>query len=164
MSDINIIIKNKQTKLKFKRLADMDKSILFPAFKRALLYLEGAVDKNLATGKYGIKTRSGRLRTSLDSRVRFRGKDIEGIVGTNLVYAAIQERGGRINVTSKMAAFAWHKWYETGLIMWKAIALMKGRQVVIPAHWYMRNTAKAERNRVSKIIKDGLISGIKDAK
>ena len=150
--DLDIKLKGKETFLQLKRKGlEFDKALVL-GIRRAVLHVRSKLDKNLATGKFDIKTRTGRLRMSLATRVYASGKNVIGEVGTNLIYAKIQETGGRINVTRRMAAFAWHKWYDTGNTMWKAIALRKGRQITIPAHWFIRQTQKEEEPKVLSII------------
>jgi len=41
--------------------------------------------------------------------------------------------------------------------MWKAIALKKGGHITIPAHWYMRQTLKENKNTVLKIVGRNLL-------
>jgi len=158
--DLKIELKDKKTVLKMRGMEKATSENLRIAISRGLEHYQSKVDKNIASGKFGIKTRKSGLRASLAVVVKSFGDKVTGKMGTNLVYAKIQEEGGRITVTRRMAAFAWHKWYDTGLIMWKAIALKKGRQITIPAHWYMRNTFKEEKKEVLRIIQCKILEPI----
>lgn len=106
-----------------------------------------------------LKVRSGRLRGSIEPSVRM-GKDgrVIGVVGSNLKYARVQEEGAKINVSRRMAKFAWFKYFKTGEMMWKAIALLKGRQIVIPPKWYMKDTTKENINKVVDKIQEVLFA------
>jgi len=159
--DLKIRLKDKKTVLKMKGIEKATSENLRIAIRKGLEHYRSKTDKNIATGKFKIKTRTGRLRSSLAVNVKSFSDKVTGKMGTNLVYAKIQEEGGKITVTNKMAAFAWHKWYDTGLMMWKAIALRKGRQITIPAHWYLRNTFKEEKKEVLRIIQRKILEPIK---
>lgn len=120
------------------------------------IFYQNKVVKNLTTGKFNIKTRTGRLRNSITRDIKDTAEGAKGVVGTNLVYARIQELGGKINVSRKMARFAWAAYIMGGRSQphWKAIALSKGRQIKIPAHFYMENTLKQESTGIVKKIED----------
>lgn len=66
--------------------------------------------------------------------------------GSSVEYAAIHEYGGTVNptVTSKMRSFAWAKFGETGIDMFKGIALTKKSKldVFISARPYLRPAAR----------------------
>ena len=71
-------------------------------------------------------------------------------VSANSPYAAIHQFGGKIKptipITSKMLKFFWAKYYNTGLVNWKAMALTKKKElkptIVIPARPYITLTEK----------------------
>ena len=60
----------------------------------ALSGIEGQIKEKLS-GKV-LHVRTGRLRSSVTSRVEGMGKDIMGKVGTNVVYAPVHEYGAEI--------------------------------------------------------------------
>lgn len=70
--------------------------------------------KRNASGRPGPNVDTGRLRSSITSDVRDGGSSIEGVIGSNVIYARIQELGGTI--TAKGGGFlrfktrdgAWH--------------------------------------------------------
>ncbi len=128
------------------------------AMEGVVQHLRTAIDRALARGTHKIKTKDGGLRSSLATEVKVSGFNVEGLVGSNLAYARIQEEGGTINVTDKMKRFAWFKYGETGNLMWKAIALSES--ITIPAHWYMRNTLKDEKRSVLQIFEGRLAQRI----
>ncbi|MCX7737477.1 MAG: phage virion morphogenesis protein [Candidatus Kapabacteria bacterium] len=65
-----------------------------------------------------------------------------------MTYAAIHQYGGNITlyipITSKMRKFFWAKYYNTGLVNWKAMALTKKKElkptIRIPARPYITLT------------------------
>ena len=128
--------------------------------QQVLLYLVGRVDRALATGKYGVKTRSGMLRLSLDTQIEGEGHNLRGIVGSNLAYAAIQERGGTTHptVTPQLRRFMFAKYYETGddKFLHTAITKKDRLDVTIKPHWYMRNTLKAEKRTILRYFEQAL--------
>lgn len=155
MPDLKIESNLPKTRLEFKnKTANMGFGLKF-AMEGVVQFLRTEVDRNLARGTYKIKTKSGGLRSSLATEVDVSGFNVEGKVGSKLIYARIQEEGGTINVTDKMRRFAWFKFKETGVMMWKAIAL--SQSVTIPAHWYLRNTLKENKGRVVKTFERRLL-------
>ena len=97
---------------------------------RALIHIQNEVVKNITTGKYGVKTRTGRLRASFTHAQNFRvsqiGKDqVVGILGSNVVYARIQEFGG-----------------QTG----------GNKSVNIKPHYYLRNTMRGQTQKITRIV------------
>jgi len=135
--ELDIKFDAEKTILKFDNLVNKSPELLVKAIKRSILYLRGRVDKNLATGKWGIKTKDGMLRASLATRVEaiasLSGNSAQGIVGSNLVYARIQEVGG--DIYPKQARC---------LVFQIGGRTIFARKVTIPAHWYMRNTLDEE--------------------
>jgi len=150
-----------RTELRLKKFIANEKNDVLKGVFKAGHHLRTAVDIALARGTYKIKTRKGGLRASLGVVARIISGGAVGIMGTNLIYARIQEKGGKINVTQRMSRFAWYKFSETGDTMWKAIALSKGRQITIPAHWYMRKTAQKEKKEVLRIVSTTYMDGYK---
>lgn len=159
--DVRIQLQDQALNLKFDKLTKGFSKHLRQSIMRSLLYLEGRIDQNLRSGKFGIKSKGGGagLAGSMESRVTGSGFNFKGIIEFKKIYARIQEEGGVINVSRRMAAFAWYKFSETGNVMWKAIALLKGRQVKIPAHFYAKLTLQAEQRKILQIIEDGLLNG-----
>lgn len=138
---------------------------------KAVQYLRGQIDKNLASGKFRISSPSkdayskggggGGLRGSLATAIMEMRGNLVGVVGTNLKYAKIQERGGNIPITQKMKSFFWAKYKETGLVRWKYMALTKNGIINIPAHWYMSTTADEESSNISRLIMNSIKAGTK---
>ena len=131
--ELDIKFDAEKTILKFNNLVDKSPELLVKAIQRSILYLRGRVDKNLATGKWGIKTKGGALRASLATFIYASGQSVQGIVGTNLVYSRIQEVGG--DIYPKQARC---------LVFQIGGRTVFARKVTIPAHWYMRNTLDEE--------------------
>lgn len=60
----------------------------------------------------------------------------EASIYSNLPYARIQDKGGKIPITSKMRNFAWRMYFKTKNKMWKAVAITKKKYVTMPAKEY----------------------------
>jgi phage gpG-like protein len=121
--------------------------------ERAVEAMAGFVDEELARGTWNIKSRTGGLRNSIGSRVLSEGGSWVGLVGTNLVYARIQEVGGEVTVTAKMKGKMFAMYREQGNPMFLAIALKKvGSKMKIPAHFYMRQTAEKYQGAITGIL------------
>ena len=77
-----------------------------------------------------VGKQSGRLRRSQKFRV-LPGSKVEG--GSDLDYAAIHNKGGRlkVKVTEKSRRFFWAMHYKTGDEMWKWMALTKKTYMTI---------------------------------
>lgn len=79
--------------------------------------------------------------------VRLQGKS-SIVISANSPYAAIHQFGGTLTptipITSKMRKFFWAKFYNTGLVNWKAMALTKNKElkptIRIPARPYITLT------------------------
>ena len=136
--ELDIKFDAEKTILKFNNLVDKSPELLVKAIQRAILYLQGDVVRNLASGKFGIKTRGGGLIESIATRVEASGNTVIGIVGSNLKYARIQETGGEIYPVKKKVL----RFFIGGREIF-------ARKVTIPAHWYLRNTLKDSYNNGS---------------
>lgn len=81
--------------------------------------------------KLGVK--SDRLRSSIRFRIKDDDKFINISFGTDIIYAAIHEFGGVTHpeVTDKMRAWAWAKFFKTGNELFKGIALTKKDKLTI---------------------------------
>lgn len=83
----------------------------------------------------------GLLKTRINTDTKREGKIINTNVGSDVVYARIQEKGGEThpNVTDRMRKFMWAMWYKTGDEKFKRLALtQKGRlTITIPARPYI---------------------------
>ena len=111
-------------------------------FSKAVLYVESTIKKSFGTlGK--PKVRTGHLRRSIYSDVIERGDHIAGIVGSDLVYARIQEEGGVI-----VAKNALYLRFTIGG-RWVSV-----KQVVIPARPYIEPAIQGSITQIQKIISD----------
>ena len=115
--------------------------------------MAGHVDEELAKGTWKIKSKTGNLRQSIGHRVMQIGQSWVGIVGTNMVYARIQEVGGEVTVTWKMRNKMFYLWKETGNELYYKLGLKTpGTKIKIPAHWYMKQTAEKYQDDVTAIL------------
>ncbi len=84
----------------------------------------------------------GLLKSRINTETRQQGNVIETSVGSDVIYAAIQEEGGTThpNVTDRMRKFAWFMFFKTGDEKFKRMALTKKNQLTIkiPARPYIR--------------------------
>lgn len=82
------------------------------------------------------------------------------VISANSPYAAIHQYGGTLTptilITSKMRKFFWAKYYNTGLVNWKAMAITKKKElkptIRIPARPYITLTQDDWEEIVSIII------------
>ena len=65
------------------------------------------------------------------------------------IYAAVHEYGGTFIITEPQRSFFWAKWYQTGEIMWKALALKA--TYTIPPRPYLRPAIDAKRQDAIKM-------------
>ena len=112
-----------------KELAKFDKSAvmrkgLMRGLKLGMFHAEGEAKKSFGQPGH-IKSRSGHLRRSINTDVKEWGKDIVGVIGSDVVYAAIHEFGG-------MAG--------------------RGRRVKIPARPYLSPALRENRITINRII------------
>jgi len=83
------------------------------------------------------------------------------VISANSPYAAIHQFGGTLTptipITSKMGKFFWAKYYNTGLVNWKAMALTKKKELKptnkIPARPYITLTQEDWEEIVELMIK-----------
>jgi len=62
---------------------------------------------------------------------------------SELPYAYIQNNGGNIKVTERMKKAMWAKFYETGIVFYKNMALTKKPFINIPARPFLSSIATA---------------------
>jgi phage gpG-like protein len=116
------------------------------AMQKGLNYYRDRVVKNITSGKYGIKTKSGRLRGSMETAITGTGLNLKGFVGTNLIYAAIHEFGGVI--TAKRAPY---------LVFQVAGNWVRTKTVKIKRKEYMKRTLVAEKGKILRIMAQELL-------
>lgn len=69
---------------------------------------------------------------------------------SNLPYARIQDKSGKIKITAKMRNFFWYKYGKTKDKMWKAMAITKKKYISIPAKNYSNVSTKQVAKYVQK--------------
>lgn len=95
--DIHIDFVNKSVMVNMKQLEKDFPVRLHNAVYAAVEQGRSEVVKSLTSGKYEIKTDTGRLRDSFEAEVQNRGTEVRGILRSGGVkYAAIHEFGGDI--------------------------------------------------------------------
>lgn len=144
--ELEITVNDKSAVVKVEAMAENMFKNLRVGLQHALIHYRDQVVKNITSGKYGIKTRSGRLRGSLETDIQGSGLDLKGYVGTNLVYAAIHEFGGTIK--AKRAPF---------LVFQIGGNWIRKKRVEMPERGYMRKTLETETDEILRIIAQELI-------
>lgn len=89
-------------------------------------------------------------------RLKVRGKI--AYIYSNLPYANIQDKGGRIRITKKMRKQMWALYYKTKNVMYKAIAITKKNYIRIKGKHY---TDKVSFNKVFRSSKRRLNKAFK---
>jgi len=88
------VIGTEQIAKKFQSASQRASQVMREKMQSALFLLESGI-KDKMSGKV-LKVRTGRLRSSVTSRVESAGGDIVGRVGSNVVYAPVHEYGAVI--------------------------------------------------------------------
>ena len=94
--NIKLVTNAKQVADRLKKRWDRVEGSMLAVYMRALEFLRAAEQRDLTSGKYGLKTRTGRLRNSLAIAAKRSGNTIIGVMGTGLPYAAAHEFGTTI--------------------------------------------------------------------
>jgi phage gpG-like protein len=94
MFTIDLEIKKKELD-KINKLGSFMRLGLLKGVKKSMYFAEGQAKKNFG-GPGQLRIRSGHLRRSIKSKVLDRGggREIIGVVGSDVIYAAIHEFGG----------------------------------------------------------------------
>lgn len=126
--------------------------------KRGLI-LAGNLVAQRATGK--APRDAGRLKRSITrGDPKPIGKNRWGIdVGTNVVYAAAQEFGFTGVITDKQRRFFWAKFADTGVPMWRALALSV--EYTIPAHPYLEPALDESKREAAVIIAKSVVGALR---
>lgn len=89
--------------------------------------------------------------------VRVSGSQIQGIIGSRVPYAEIQESGGDIKtkITRKMRKFFWARYYETGDDKWKGMALTSNMFIrgKISARAYLQPAVKESKQIITDLFR-----------
>lgn len=110
---------------------------------------------------------SGLLKARINTTTERAGNVIKTKVGSDLVYARIQEYGGTTHpsVTDRMRKFAWFMFFKTNDDKWKRLALTNKSTLTIkiPARPYLRPAIKdampSFRDNIFRILKKLSFSG-----
>ena len=111
---LNIITKGaKEIQAKHERLKRALPAAELTAMRKAVLLVVRGAKKKL-TGGNPLNVRSGRLRSSVVSEVRKKGRaEIEGEVGTDVFYGEVHERGMVIKAKNKAMRFFYKGQWRT---------------------------------------------------
>jgi len=105
-----------------KGLSDMVSNNTLSVIKDASRVYHSLLTKNIS--KF---SKSGRLRASWKFELY---NPTKSSVYSDLPYARIRDKGGRIEITRKMRNFAWHMYYKTKNKMWRYIAITKKKYII----------------------------------
>ena len=106
----------------------------------AMSFLESEVKKSFGSGN-APKVRSGKLRSSIKSSIKEEGNTSVGTIGSDLVYAPIQEYGGIIE--ARLAPY---------LMIQIGDRWAKVKSVRIPARPFLGPTIERNTDKVGSII------------
>jgi len=127
----------------FKKIADhVNRSGLRSAGRAGASVILEEAKRNIRetfVNRTGALENSGRVQLTRLSRT-----ELVSYVLFDIVYAAVHEYG-LLNqvITDRQRRFFWAMWYETGHVMWKALALSK--TYTIPARPYLRPAIDAKQ-------------------
>ena len=106
---------------------------------------------------HGLKL-SGALRNSINAKVS--GDSVE--FSSQLPYAKIHNEGGTITVTPRMKRFFWRKYYQTGEVMYRNLALKKtGSTISMPQRQFIGYSDELTPN-IEQIIRKNIEVCCKD--
>ena len=138
------------------RLASIPQRVLDPEFRRMVLEAEANAKLNV-TGGNPLRVQTGRLRSSINSRVEQAGLDLRGRLGSNVKYARIHELGGVIPahrvvpVTAKALRF-----FVNGQVVFARYADIPA--ITMPERPYLRPAAqKAIVGMVDRLSKVNMV-------
>ena len=143
------ITQTPETKEFLKKFPDEFRKALVFGFRRAMFFLEGEVKKSFGTeGK--PKVRTGALRRSIATSVTERRTYITGTLGSDLIYAPVQEYGAIIKPKTKpfLRFMIGERWVTL-------------KQAVIPARPYLEPTINENLDEVDAMITSEIIGAIK---
>ena len=100
-----------------------------------------------------ILTKSRRLKRGIHIKRIGNGK-VTVSVDSNIKYAALHNFGGTIPITPKMRRYFWAMFKQTGDSYFKAMALTKKTEFVIPERKYIGETAAMEPRLDRRTIKE----------
>lgn len=148
-----ITLKNdREVKRAIKRLGDNLPKAAESAMRQSMLFLHRQTVAKKLSGQV-LKRQTGRLASSMNSKVYKQGRGVVGIIGSNVKYARIHEFGGTI--VPKNGPF---------LVFRIGDRVIKTKKVTIPARPYMGPTFRENKSRVKEIFKRSLIKWKDEAK
>lgn len=142
------IVQTEDTKKFLKEFPGMFRSALLDGFKKAMYFLEGEVKKSFGdTDK--PKVRTGALRRSITTSINIRQRRLVGTLGSDLIYAPVQELGAVIKPKKNpfMRFMIGDRWVTL-------------KQVTIPARPYLEPTVKENTDEVSDIITSHIVGAV----
>ncbi len=103
-------------------------------------YKEMIIENLEPSKKTGALSRSWDVRTGRN----------KAIISSDLPYAYIQNYGGKITITESMRSKMWALYYETGIEMYKFIALARKPFVKIPAKRFIKLDNREYESRLEE--------------
>ena len=140
----------KKTEKFLKEFPKIVRRALIAGTKNAMLFAESKAKKSFGRSDTpGVKT--GRLRRSIRNQVRDRGNLIVGSIGSDLIYARVQERGATIRARN-----APYLKFQIGS-RWVTVA-----SVTIPKREYLRPAIEDNLRRLGDIIQETVEKAVED--
>lgn len=137
------IIGAEQLARKFQKASQRMSQVMRDKMSIVVMGLKGQIQEKMS-GKV-LKVRTGRLRSSVTTRVEMQGKDILGKVGSNVVYAPVHEYGATI--TAKKGEYL--RFQVEG--HWVSV-----KSVKIPRRPIWEPTLKENREKINALFRQAL--------
>lgn len=148
------------------RLADDAQPVAKKSIRRILLKLKAIVSSQKLAGQV-LKRQTGNLAASMTTELRTSGKrGVSGILGTNLAYARIHEKGGRIRHPGGTAYFV-----KDGVAIFVSNEDAKGKRykrtkahtIRIPKRPYIQPTFEDNVRTIHEMFKEDILKASKEA-
>lgn len=150
------IIGGEQTIAKLGRLSRQGREAVRSSVQRLTLRLLAKVKSDKLTGQV-LNVRTGRLRRSINQRVKTEPKGVYGLVGTNVEYARRHEYGGRVNVKAhtRMMRVAWGKKVRNPRKI-----QVRAHTVTYPERSFLRSALREMEPNIREELRKALIGGM----
>lgn len=140
-----------QTIARLKSIPDRARPEVVKTVGRLAIELQGDVKANYLSGQ-ALKTRTGTLRRSITQRVVETDYDVIGIVGTNVRYGRIWEKGGTIPGYSRLVTMAWGRQVKNP-------KMANWRPRAVQARPYLKPALQAKATQIKEDLKNAVLKG-----
>ena len=120
---------------------------LLSGFRKAMYMLEAETKKGF--GQSGnLKVRTGRLRNSIKTEIDVNNNGLEGIIGTNVIYAPVHEFGARIRPV------------RASILRFEERGIKFAKEVNIPSRPFLKPVIDANKSKIEGIIQKEIIKEV----